>query len=99
IGLLEGHTGVSAGNSGANAARAVGEAKLVLGDRVGAREALDRSLAWATSIRYRPEIALTRLALSELLLEGVSSHDSLGQHAASSSPGSGSPSAVDPAGE
>jgi hypothetical protein len=42
----------------------------LLGDRDTARTHYQRSLDWATSIHFRPEIALTRLAMAELLLAG-----------------------------
>jgi eukaryotic-like serine/threonine-protein kinase len=51
-------------------ARWIGAGARVLGDRDRARSALLDGLTWAESIRYRPEIALTRLELAELLLEG-----------------------------
>jgi hypothetical protein len=51
-------------------ARWVGADARLLGDRGRARDALLRGLAWAESIRYRPEVALTHLELAELLLEG-----------------------------
>ena len=49
-------------------ARLVGGAYALLGDRQAARASYDRALAWATTLRFRPEIALTRLELAELLL-------------------------------
>jgi hypothetical protein len=63
-----------------NVARVVGEAAALLGDRAGARAAYQHSLDWATRIRYRPEVALTRLALAEL---------ALGEVRASPQPGTG----------
>ncbi len=51
-------------------ARFVGAGYRLLGDRDRAADALQRGLAWAERIRYRPEIALTRLEQAELLLEG-----------------------------
>lgn len=45
-------------------------ASLLLGDRAAARARLDRALEWATTIRHRPEVALARLQLAELLLGG-----------------------------
>jgi hypothetical protein len=50
-------------------ARFCGCGARLIGDRPTARRALDHALAWATSIRHRPEIALTRLAMAELLLD------------------------------
>jgi len=47
----------------------VGQAEALLGDRAAARAHYQRSLEWATKIRFRPEIALTRLAMAELLLD------------------------------
>jgi hypothetical protein len=46
----------------------VGQAYALLGDREGAWTQYERSLEWTTRIRFRPEIALTRLAMAELLL-------------------------------
>jgi hypothetical protein len=45
----------------------VGRAAALLGDRAGAMAHYERSLAWATQIRFRSEVALTRLAMAELL--------------------------------
>ncbi len=55
-----------------NVARQLGGAAALLGDREDAQAEYERALAWATSIQYRPEIALTRLQLAELLLQGTS---------------------------
>jgi hypothetical protein len=52
-------------------ARWVGAGARLLGDRERARAALLRGIAWAESINYRPEVALARLELAELLLEGT----------------------------
>lgn len=46
-----------------------GAARL-LGDREAARAHYQRALEWATGIRFRPEVALARLDLAELMLEG-----------------------------
>jgi DNA-binding CsgD family transcriptional regulator len=46
----------------------VGAAAELLGDRAGAYVCYQRSLEWATRLRCRPEIALSRLALAELQL-------------------------------
>jgi hypothetical protein len=54
-----------------NLARWVGAGAMLLGDRDRARNALLRGQTWAENIRYRPETALTRLELAELLLEGT----------------------------
>jgi hypothetical protein len=53
-----------------NHARAVGAAAMLRGDQDAAHKAFNRSLDWATRLGYRPEIALSRLALAELLLAG-----------------------------
>ena len=37
---------------------------------MAAHDHYELALAWATNIRFRPEIALTRLDLAELLMEG-----------------------------
>jgi DNA-binding CsgD family transcriptional regulator len=52
----------------ANVARSLGDAATLLGDDGTARAQYERSLSWATKIQHRPEIALTRLAIAELLL-------------------------------
>jgi len=49
--------------------RHLGAAATLLGDKATAREHYARALDWATKIRHRPEVALTRLQLAELLLE------------------------------
>ncbi len=41
---------------------------VLLGDRTAARANYERALDWATKIRFRPEIALTRSELAQLLL-------------------------------
>ncbi|HZT09045.1 MAG TPA: hypothetical protein VFC51_18645 [Chloroflexota bacterium] len=71
-GLLGDLTAVHRQISVSNVARPLGEAAALTGDLATARRHYDRSLTWATQIRHRPEIALTRLALAELLLEGSS---------------------------
>jgi DNA-binding CsgD family transcriptional regulator len=53
-----------------NVARQVGAAYALLEDRTAATAQYQRALEWATKIRFRPEIALTRLALAELLADG-----------------------------
>ena len=50
-----------------NVARNLGGAEALLGNRKAARANYQNGLSWATSIRYRPEIALSRFELSELL--------------------------------
>jgi DNA-binding CsgD family transcriptional regulator len=52
----------------ANVARSLGDAATLLGDDRTARAQYERSLGWATKIQHRPEIALTRLAIAELML-------------------------------
>ena len=49
-------------------ARHLGGAAVLLGDRTAARANYDRALDWATKIRFRPEVALTRFELAKLLL-------------------------------
>jgi tetratricopeptide (TPR) repeat protein len=49
--------------------RLVAEANLMNGDHEGARKHFEEALAWAHSLRCRPEIALTRLGMAELLLD------------------------------
>jgi DNA-binding CsgD family transcriptional regulator len=46
-----------------------GAAAALLGNRIGALTHYQQALDWATRIRFRPEIALTRLAIAELLLD------------------------------
>jgi DNA-binding CsgD family transcriptional regulator len=46
----------------------VGRAYALLGDTEAASTHYERALQWANAIRFRPEIALTRLALAELVL-------------------------------
>jgi DNA-binding CsgD family transcriptional regulator/tetratricopeptide (TPR) repeat protein len=50
-------------------ARLLGEAAALIGDRAAARAYYVRALEVAGKIRFRPELALTRLRLAELLLE------------------------------
>ena len=50
-------------------ARILGEANLLTGNAARAREAFATALQRSEAIRFRPEIALTRLDLAELLLE------------------------------
>jgi tetratricopeptide (TPR) repeat protein len=52
-----------------NVARQRGAAEALLGDHDAARSCYADSLEWATKIRHRPEVALTRFQLGELLLE------------------------------
>jgi DNA-binding CsgD family transcriptional regulator len=52
-----------------NVGRLLGAGAALLGDAPGAHAHYQRGLDWATSIGFRPEIALTRLALAELLLD------------------------------
>lgn len=56
-------------------ARYVGAAAALLGDRAAAQAHYTRALDWATQIRHRPEIALTRLHLAELALDETISPD------------------------
>ena len=49
--------------------RVLGEAAIVTGDIVGARHSLSDALDVCQSARFRPELALVRLDLAELLLE------------------------------
>jgi tetratricopeptide (TPR) repeat protein len=51
-----------------NVARNLGKAAMLVGDWEAARTHYDKALDWATKIRYRPEVALTRFELAELLL-------------------------------
>jgi DNA-binding CsgD family transcriptional regulator len=51
--------------------RQLGEAAQLLGDRNGARDAYELALGATARIRYRPEHALTRLGLAELLATGT----------------------------
>jgi tetratricopeptide (TPR) repeat protein len=52
----------------ANVPLNLGRAELLLGNRTAARANYERALDWATKIRFRPEVALTRFELAELLL-------------------------------
>jgi hypothetical protein len=49
--------------------RHLGGAARLLGEPAAARDRYQQALAWATKISFRPEIALTRLDLAELLLD------------------------------
>jgi DNA-binding CsgD family transcriptional regulator len=51
-------------------ARHLGGAAALLGDRAAAQAWYERALADAERVGFRPEAALTRLALADLLLEG-----------------------------
>jgi tetratricopeptide (TPR) repeat protein len=51
-------------------ARLLGEAAALLGEREKALSYYEQALEVCRSVRHRPEIALTRLALAELLLDG-----------------------------
>ena len=50
--------------------RHLGDAARLLGDRKGARTYYASALAATARVHHRPEVALTRLRLAELLLEG-----------------------------
>src|SRR5205823_1298265 len=52
-----------------NLPRHLGRAAALLGDRAGALAHYERALAVCERIRFRPEIALTRLEIAELLLD------------------------------
>jgi len=54
-----------------NVARHRGGAATLLGERDTARTAYAEALDWATRVRHRPEVALTRFQLAELLLGDV----------------------------
>ncbi len=49
-------------------ARFLGSVAVLMGDCAAAREHYQPGFDWATKIRHRPQIALTRLELAELLL-------------------------------
>jgi len=67
---LKGLAAAPASNlSVSNVARHLGEASVLLGDRAAALTNYTRALEWATHLRHRPEIALARLGLAELLLD------------------------------
>jgi DNA-binding CsgD family transcriptional regulator len=51
-----------------NVARLIGRAAVLSGELDAARKHYTQALEWATAIRHRPEVALTRLELAELLL-------------------------------
>jgi hypothetical protein len=53
-----------------NVARGRGAAAALVGDRDAAQMAYLQALDWAERIQYRPEVALTRLGMAELLLSG-----------------------------
>jgi tetratricopeptide (TPR) repeat protein len=53
-----------------NVARHRGAAAALVGDRYTAHAAYQEALDWAQRIYFRPEVALTRLSLAELLLTG-----------------------------
>jgi ATP/maltotriose-dependent transcriptional regulator MalT len=55
-------------------ARLFGAAAALLGDRERARRWSEQALTDATRVRFRPEIALTRLQLAELLADAGESH-------------------------
>ena len=50
--------------------RLVGAAAALLGDREAALKYFERGLDWARNLCCRPEIALTRLEIAELLMSG-----------------------------
>jgi predicted ATPase len=66
---LDGVIAMHAGGVPHAVARHLGRAAALVGDRTAAWSHYERALAWAQSISYRPEIALTRLELAELLLD------------------------------
>ena len=86
VARLEGVTAIGGIGATNLAARWLGEAHALLGDPAHARADYERALAWATTVHHRPEIALTRLGLAELLLEEAVSHQ---QSAVSSARGEG----------
>jgi hypothetical protein len=49
--------------------RFTGAAALILGDIKSARYHTERAISFCTSLRHRPELALSRLQMAELLLE------------------------------
>jgi tetratricopeptide (TPR) repeat protein len=51
-----------------------GGAARLLGDRATALERYERALEWAGKVHFRPEVALTRLELAELLLDDGMAH-------------------------
>jgi DNA-binding winged helix-turn-helix (wHTH) protein/tetratricopeptide (TPR) repeat protein len=66
---LNGATAIHGGNIFlVNVGRSLGRAAALLENRQSAREYFSRSLDWATKIRFRPEIALTRFEIAKLLL-------------------------------
>ena len=62
----------TSGNAAATPARHLGGASALLGDYNPARGYYAQALEAAGKIRFRPEIALTRLQLAELLLDHYS---------------------------
>lgn len=52
----------------ANVARDLGKAAVLTGDWKGARANYEKALTWATKISHRPEVALTRFGIAEMLL-------------------------------
>lgn len=67
-GRLKGHVAIATSDLFlVNVGRNLGQAAVLLENREDARANYARALDWATSIRYRPEIALTRFELAELL--------------------------------
>ena len=69
-GRLAGVTAISyQGRTLTNVARGLGAAAMLRGDRTQAQTDYERGLEWAIKIRHRPEIALTRLEMAELLLD------------------------------
>jgi eukaryotic-like serine/threonine-protein kinase len=62
-----------------NVARVLGDAAALLGEREAATQEYRRSLDWATRLRHRPEIALTRFAMAELLLSGLTNEQAEAQ--------------------
>jgi tetratricopeptide (TPR) repeat protein len=62
-------------------ARLLGEASILLGKPEEARKYYDQAFQISQNLRFRPEIALTRLALAELLLEHYpDEHDAAIEH-------------------
>ncbi len=54
-----------------NVARLLGGSATLRGDRDEGQRHHRRALEWATRVHHRPEIALTRLGMAELLLDGT----------------------------
>jgi hypothetical protein len=61
-----------------NIARQLGDAARLLGEPVAAMDHYRRSLDWAIQLRFRPEIALTRLNIAEVLLPQPSGDNDAG---------------------